>query len=100
MKPPQKLKRLLRVKLLREGQPGQQLLKLYGYIYPRREETAACKLTSFFRQLTLVNDRDKALLENVILVRVSGRSRLPTSLSGTDSPSSCPPTPTTPSPST
>jgi hypothetical protein len=62
MKPPQKLKRLLRVKLVREGQPGQQLLKLYGYIYPRREETAACKLTSFFRQLTLVNDRDKALL--------------------------------------
>jgi hypothetical protein len=62
MKPPQKLKRLLRVKVARNTEQGQELLKVFGYIYPRREETAACRFTSFFRQMTLVSEKDKTTL--------------------------------------
>lgn len=62
MKPPQKLKRLLRVKVARSNEQGQELLKIFGYLYPRREETASCRFTSFFRQVTLISDRDKTAL--------------------------------------
>lgn len=74
MKPPQKLKRLLRVKVARATEQGQELLKVFGYLYPRREETAACRFTSFFRQVTLVSEKDKTTLETVPLRPFSGKS--------------------------
>ncbi len=36
MKPPQKLKRILRVKVGKENVQGQELLKIFGYIFPRK----------------------------------------------------------------
>ena len=39
MKPPQKLKRILRVKVVKENSQGQEILKIFGYIYPKKEET-------------------------------------------------------------
>ena len=83
MKPPQKLKRLLRVKVARENAQGQELLKIFGYVFPRREETAGCRFTSFFRQIALVNEKDKATLETVSIAIRSGRSRPATSRNGT-----------------
>jgi hypothetical protein len=62
MKPPQKLKRLLRVKVTREEGQGQQLLKIFGCLYPKTEEGANLKFTSFFRQATIINEKDKAIL--------------------------------------
>jgi hypothetical protein len=62
MKPPQKLKRLLRVKVTRDTLQGQPTLKLFGYLYPRKEETASCKFTSFFRQVAIINERDKSIV--------------------------------------
>lgn len=84
MKPPQKLKRILRVKVARSTEQGQELLKVFGYIYPRREETAACRFTSFFRQMTLVSEKDKTTLETVPLSPFSGRSQPPTSRNAMD----------------
>lgn len=84
MKPPQKLKRLLRVKVARSTEQGQELLKVFGYIYPRREETAACRFTSFFRQMTLVSEKDKTTLETVPLSSFSGKSQPPTSRNAMD----------------
>lgn len=68
MKPAQKLKRLLRMKVSREFVQGQQTIRLCGYVHPRKEETATAKFTSFFRQLTVINDRDKSTIETVISV--------------------------------
>ena len=65
MKPPQKLKRILRVKAVKENSQGQEILKIFGYIYPKKEQTNICKFTSFFRQISLVSDRDKVTLESV-----------------------------------
>lgn len=36
MKPPQKLKRIFRLKIAKENVQGQQLLKIFGYIYPKK----------------------------------------------------------------
>ena len=79
MKPPQKLKRLLRVKVARSIEQGQEQLKIFGYLYPRREETAAVKFTSFFRQVTLVSEKDKSTLETVSYDLNSGKSQQATS---------------------
>lgn len=92
MKPPQKLKRILRVRVAKENVQGQELLKIYGYVFPRKEETAGCRFTSFFRQVVLVNEKDKATLETVSIATLSGRSPPPTSRSGTGCSSSCPTT--------
>jgi hypothetical protein len=74
MKPPQKLKRLLRMQIVREVHQGQQLVKIFGYIYPKKEETANCKFTSFFRQVVIVNEKDKTTLETVLLRLLSGKN--------------------------
>lgn len=89
MKPPQKLKRLLRVKVARSTEQGQEMLKVFGYIYPRREETTACRFTSFFRQMTLISEKDKTTLETVLLSPFSGRSQPPTSKNAMDWSSDC-----------
>lgn len=89
MKPPQKLKRILRVKVARSTEQGQELLKVFGYIYPRREETATCRFTSFFRQMTLVSEKDKTTLETVPLSPFSGRSQPLTSRNAMDWSSDC-----------
>lgn len=65
MKPPQKLKRILRVKIVKDNSQGQEILKIFGYIYPKKEETNSCKFTSFFRQVSLVSEKDKVTLESV-----------------------------------
>jgi hypothetical protein len=62
MKPPQKLKRILRVKVVKENSQGQEILKIFGYIYPKKEETSSCRFTSFFRQVSLVSEKDKVTL--------------------------------------
>lgn len=67
MRPAQKLKRLLRVHVVREEQ-AQPILKIFGALYPRREETAGIKFTSFFREISYVYERDKTVLENVRLI--------------------------------
>lgn len=67
MKPPQKLKRILRVKVAKENAQGQELLKVFGYVFPRKEESGSCKFTAFFKQIVLVNEKDKATLETVRL---------------------------------
>jgi hypothetical protein len=89
MKPPQKLRRILRVKVARENVQGQELLKIFGYIFPRKEETSNCKFTSFFRQITLLNEKDKAILETVNQLLLSGRSQSATSRKRMDWSSNC-----------
>jgi len=83
MKPPQKLKRLLRVKVARSIEQGQEQLKIFGYLYPRREETSAVKFTSFFRQVNLVSEKDKSTLETVSHGLNSGKNQQATSSSVT-----------------
>jgi len=75
MKPAQKLRRLLRMKVTREFLQGQQTIKLYGYIHPKKEETASTKFTSFFRQITVVNEKDKSTIETVTVCSLSGRNQ-------------------------
>lgn len=75
MKPSQKLKRILRVKVAKENVQGQEILKIFGYIFPRKEETNNSKFTSFFKQVTLVNEKDKATLETVRVLLFSGKSQ-------------------------
>ena len=65
MKPTQKIKRLLRMKICRDNLNGQSAIKLFGYIHPKKEETAGCKFTSFFRQITVTNEKDKSIVESV-----------------------------------
>ena len=55
MKPPMKLKRLLRVKMVREQHVGHQTVKVYGHMHPKKEENVGIKMTSFFRHLTVFN---------------------------------------------
>lgn len=89
MKPPQKLKRILRVKVAKENVQGQELLKIFGYIFPRKEETSTCKFTAFFKQIVLVNEKDKATLETVHIATLSGRNPSPTSPKRTDCSLNC-----------
>ena len=55
MKPPLKLRRLLRLKAVREQGQGHQTLKVFGHLHPKNEEHANIKMTSFFRMLTVLN---------------------------------------------
>jgi hypothetical protein len=74
MKPAQKIKRLLRMMVVRENNSGQQSIKMFGYIHPKKEETSGCKFTSFFRQITVVNARDKSVIETVNRHLSSGKN--------------------------
>ena len=65
MKPPQKIKRVLRAQVLRETSQGQQTIKVFGHIHPKKEETSGCKFTSFFRQISVANEKDKTIIESV-----------------------------------
>ena len=65
MKPAQKIKRLLRVKVIKLEIDGQAAIKMFGYIHPKKEETSGCKFTSFFRQIIISNDKDKSNIEAV-----------------------------------
>jgi hypothetical protein len=84
MKPCPKIKRLLRVKVARDLLLGQPTIKVFGYIHPRREETASCKLTSFFRQIAVLNEKDKSTIEAVSTPLPSGRSPPPPSPTRTE----------------
>ncbi len=61
--------------VVRENTMGQPSIKLFGYIYPKKEETAACKFTSFFRQITVVNEKDKSTIETVDMSVFSGKNQ-------------------------
>jgi hypothetical protein len=76
MKPPQKIKRLLRTSIVRENIMGQPSIKLFGYVYPKKEETGVCKFTSFFRQIMVVNEKDKSTIETVDIKVFSGKNQL------------------------
>ena len=75
MKPPQKIKRLLRVMVCRQGSEG-QAIKLFGQLFPRREETMGCRFTSFFRQIAVLNEKDRSTIETVKRSLLSGKSQV------------------------
>lgn len=62
--------------IVRENIMGQPSIKLFGYVYPKKEETAACKFTSFFRQIMVVNEKDKSTIETVDIKVFSGKNQL------------------------
>ena len=75
MKPTQKIKRLLRIKIARDTIQGQSAIKMFGYIHPKKEETSGCKFTSFFRQISVNNEKDKSIVESVRFEIFSGKNQ-------------------------
>ena len=65
MKPAQKIKRLLRVMVVRQGSEGQPTIKMFGQLFPRKEEATGCRFTSFFRQISVLNEKDRSTIESV-----------------------------------
>jgi hypothetical protein len=60
MKPPKQLKRVLRIKVLK--QDGK--LRIYGALHPKLTETGP-RFTTFFKQLKILSADEKTLFYNV-----------------------------------
>jgi hypothetical protein len=62
MKPAKQLKRILRMKIVKQA--GK--IKVFGMLYPKTTENAP-KFTTFFKQIKIISSEDRNVLFNVFL---------------------------------
>lgn len=67
IKPPKKIKRLLRVRLLHEKHTKENILKIIGAIEPPEENKNSLKFTSFVRQVAFSYSGESQPFEVVLL---------------------------------
>ena len=84
LKPSQKLKRILRVYLIYQKQEDQDVLKVFGHMYPNQSVSGSPKFTCFFKQVSFFFQGETQPFETVFIKNYySGKSRLQTLLSKT-----------------
>lgn len=72
VKPPQKLKRVLRVYALYEKQESEDILRLFGQMQPNKQKQDSFneppKFTSFFKQISFVLGNESQPFESVWMI--------------------------------
>lgn len=85
LKPSQKLKRILRVYLTYQKQENQDVLKVFGHMYPNQNVAGTPKFTCFFKQVSFFFQGETQPFETVFIkIYYSGKSRPRTLLSKMD----------------